>query len=88
MVAADEEGESAMPPRRGSDSVKVEEGAMERVDSVGGGWASVVAGVRCLPARWRRRFDGGREVRRDRSWRRVSIEVDDGSVSGTARDKC
>ena len=44
--------------------------------------------VRCLPAWTRRRSDGGREVRRERSWRRVEIVVDAGRVSGIAIGPC
>jgi len=54
---------------------------MARVDRERG---ALVGVVRCLPAWTRRRVDGGAEVRRERRWRRVEIEVEAGMVRGIA----
>lgn len=91
LVVGGEEGEveaeaEAVPPRRGRERVRVEEGEMERVARVGGGEGEERAGlevvegvgVRCLPARWMRRFVAGMEVRSERSSRRVAMGVEDG----------
>lgn len=40
--------------------------------------------VRCFPAWTRRREVGGREVRMERSWRRVVMVVDEGMDNGIA----
>ena len=42
--------------------------------------------VRCFPPWTRRRSDGGREVRSERSCRRVAIEVDKGMIREMAAD--
>lgn len=81
----------AMPPRSGSESVRVEEGGIERLSSVGVGSADensavevVGVGMRCLPARCRRRFIGGIDVRSERSSRRVAMGVEEGRINGIA----
>ena len=48
----------------------------ERVD------VKAEAVVRCLPAWTRRREEGGRVVRRERSWRSVVIVVEEGIDKG------
>ena len=59
----------------------VEEGWMFSDERVASGVEDVLLDgvVRCLPAWRRRRSEGGIEVRRDRSWRRVASEVVGGS---------
>lgn len=95
VVEAGSEGEvkaEAMPPRSGSESVRVEEGETERLARVGVGLAEessglvgvVGVGVRCFPARWMRRFVAGMDVRSERSSRRVAMGVEDGRFSGMA----
>jgi hypothetical protein len=57
----------------------------------GGIWSEARVAVeelvgKCLP-KWTRRSElGGRDVRRDRSWRRVGMVVEDGMCRGTATD--
>lgn len=89
-MASEVEGE-AMPPRSGSESVRVEEGETEREARVGVGSAGEVSrlevvgvGMRCLPARWMRRFVAGMDVRSERSSRRVAMGVEDGRFNGMA----
>jgi hypothetical protein len=66
---------------------------MGRVTSMvddGGMWSEARVAVeelvgRCLP-KWTSRSElGGREVRSDRSWRRVGMVVEDGMCRGTAK---
>ena len=59
----------------------VEEGAMLSEDSVDKIFGEV---VRCFPAWTRRKSDGGIEVRRERSCRKVVMVVEGGMVRGIA----
>lgn len=70
------------PPRRGNVTWRVALGGMARVDRERGALVEV---VRCFPAWTRRRVDGAAEVRRERRWRRVEMEVEAGMVRGIAR---
>ena len=63
-----------MPPRIGRESCKVEFGGMFWDSRVG----SEQVDVRWRPASVTRSVDAGIEVRRERSWQRVKIEVDGG----------
>jgi len=67
-----------MPPRRGRDIVRWEEGGRRLDMGVG------EVGGRCLPM-WERRIEeGGAEVRRERRWWRVGRVVSEGMVRGIA----
>lgn len=57
----------------------VDEGQILREESVAVEGEDV---VRCLPACTRRREVGGREVRRERSWQRVVMVVEEGIERG------
>lgn len=63
---------------------------MSMVDD-GGTWSEARVAVeevigRCFPKWTRRREAGGREVRRDRSCRRVGMVVEDGICKGIAKE--
>ena len=70
-----------MPPRRGRVISMVDNGGMWRESRVA---VEEVIG-RCFPQWTRRREAGGREVRRDRSCRRVGMVVEDGMCRGIAK---
>lgn len=68
-----------IPPRTGKVMSMTERGGMFREERVELADEEV---VRCFPAWTRRREDGGREVRRERSWRRVVMVVEEGIERG------
>lgn len=72
-----------MPPRKGRVMSITERGEMLREERVELAEEGV---VRCFPAWTRRREDGGREVRRESSWRRVVMVVEEGMERGMTSD--
>lgn len=69
-----------IPPRIGNERARVEFGRMLSEDNVGSGEDDELA--RWRPTWVMRREEAGRDVRRERRWRRVVMEVDGGMERG------